>query len=314
MLKDLRIVFMGTPLFAKNVLEKLLDNDFNIVLVVSQEDKKVGRKQILTPSIVKEYATSKNIPVFTPHKIRNEYEEILKYEPDLIIACAYGQIIPEELLNYPKYKCINTHGSLLPKYRGGAPIQWAIINGEEKTGITLMYMSKKMDEGDIIVQKEMDIDIKDTNTILFDKLSILAGDMLVKYLPQIINGEINSHPQNHEDATYAYNLKKEDEYINFNRPVKEVYNHIRGLLDNPGAYSIFEDKKIKWINVFYEEKDNTIPLEFKGLENEYLRIDCIGGYIKVYKLKPEGKNEMDAKSYFNGQGRNLIGKKFKETL
>ena len=156
---------MGTPSFAADVLEGLISAGYNIVLVVSQKDKEVGRKKILTPSKVKEMALKYNLPVFTPDKIRKEYLEILKYEPDLIITSAYGQIIPKELLDYPKYKCINTHASLLPKYRGGAPIQRAIINGEKETGMTIMYMNEKMDEGDILVQEKIDIDI---NSLLED--------------------------------------------------------------------------------------------------------------------------------------------------
>ena len=313
-MKNIRIAFMGSPEFSKNVLARLIDENFNIVLVISQPDKEIGRKRILSPTPVKEYALSHNIPVITPKRIRKEYEEIFDYKPDLIITCAYGQIIPEELLNYPKYECINTHASLLPKYRGGAPIQKAIINGEEKTGITLMYMSKGMDEGDIIIQEELAIDIKDTNSSLFNKLSIMAGDMLIKYLPKIINGEMKRIAQNHEEATYAYNLNKEDEFISFNDDVLKVYNHIRGLLDNPGAYSIIDNKKYKWMDIFFEYDNNTNPNEFVGLFDNYLRIDCLNGYIKVYKLKPEGKNEMEAKAFFNGSGRTLVGKKFIERL
>ena len=309
-----RIVFMGTPSFAADVLEGLISAGYNIVLVVSQKDKEVGRKKILTPSKVKEMALKYNLPVFTPDKIRKEYLEILKYEPDLIITSAYGQIIPKELLDYPKYKCINTHASLLPKYRGGAPIQRAIINGEKETGMTIMYMNEKMDEGDILVQEKIDIDIKDNNTTLFDKLSKLALKMLLELLPKLFNGDINPISQDHNQASYAYNLNKEDEFISFNNKTLDVYNHIRGLLDNPGAYSILDNKKYKWLEVDYELKDNTKASTFVGLENDYLRIDCLDGFIKVYKLKPEGKNEMDSKSFYNGTGRNLVGKMFKEDI
>ena len=309
-----RIVFMGTPSFAAHVLEGLINEGYNIVLVVSQKDKEVGRKRILSPSPVKEMALKYNLPVFTPEKIRNDYEEILKYEPSLIITSAYGQIIPKALLDYPKYKCINTHASLLPKYRGGAPIQWAIRNGEEKTGMSIMYMNEKMDEGDILYQKELEIDINDTNKLLFDKLSDLALEMLLELLPKLFNNDLHPIIQDHSLATYAYNLKKEDEFINFNRKTIEVYNHIRSLLDNPGAYSILEGKKYKWLKVSYELNDNCNPNIFKGLEKDYLRIDCLDGFIKIYELKPEGKNTMDAKSFYNGQGRNLINKKFIEEL
>ncbi|MDD5983662.1 MAG: methionyl-tRNA formyltransferase [Solobacterium sp.] len=311
--KDIRIVFMGTPEFASNVLKGLVENNYNIVGVVSQPDKEVGRKRILTPSPVKEMALSHGLKVLTPVKIRKEYEEVLSLEPDLIITCAYGQIIPKELLDYPKYKCINTHGSLLPKGRGGAPIQRSIMNGEDKTGITIMFMNEKMDEGDILYQEEMPIDIHDTNATLFNKLSNLALDMLLKFLPEYIKGNYKAIKQDNAEATYTYNITKEEEFISFNDDVKKVYDHIRGLLDNPGAYFVANDKKYKLISVDFEYCNDTDAGLIRGLENNYFRIDAINGFIKVLKIKPEGKNEMDARSFFNGAGRSLVNIKTRET-
>ena len=307
-----RIVFMGTPNFAANVLEGLIQNKYNIVGVVSQADKKVGRKQVLTPSPVKEMALKYDLPIFTPFSIKDDYQNILDLNPDLIITCAYGQFIPSVLIDYPKYKAINTHGSLLPKYRGGAPIQYSIINGDKKTGISIIYMTKKMDAGDILYTREIDIDINDTNTSLFEKLSNVARDSLLEFLPSFFKGDFKRIPQNESDVTFAYNLTKQDEYINFNDDVLKVYNHIRGLLDNPGAYSVLNDKKYKFIKVDFEYKDNTDPCVFVGFENNYLRIDCLNGYIKVYEIRPEGKNTMDAKSFFNGAGKSLVKEKFRE--
>ena len=307
-----RIVFMGTPNFAANVLRGLLSNNYNIVGVVTQVDKKVGRKQILTPSPVKEVALKHNLRVFTPICIKDDYQNIIDLDPELIITCAYGQFIPNELIEYPKYKSINTHGSLLPKYRGGAPIQRSIINGDKKTGISIIYMTKKMDAGDILYTKEIDIDINDTNATLFEKLSNVARDSLLEFLPSFFKGEFSRVPQNELEATFAYNLTKQDEYINFNDDVLKTYNHIRGLLDNPGAYSIMIDKKYKFMKVGFDYSDNTSPCTFKGLENDYLRIDCQNGFIKVFEIRPEGKNTLDSKSFFNGSGKNLIGEKFKE--
>ena len=311
--KDIRIVFMGTPEFASNVLKGLVENNYNIVGVVSQPDKEVGRKRILTPSPVKEMALNYGLKVLTPSKIRKEYEEVLSLEPDLIITCAYGQIIPKALLEYPKYKCINTHGSLLPKGRGGAPIQRSIMNGEDKTGITIMFMNEKMDEGDILYQEEMPIDIHDTNATLFNKLSNLALDMLLKFLPEYIKGNYKAIKQDNAEATYTYNITKEEEFISFNDDVKKVYDHIRGLLDNPGAYFVANDKKYKLISVDFEYCNDTDAGLIRGLENNYFRIDAINGFIKVLKIKPEGKNEMDARSFFNGAGRNLVNVKTRET-
>lgn len=311
--KDIRIVFMGTPEFASNVLKGLVENNYNIVGVVSQPDKEVGRKRILTPSPVKEMALNYGLKVLTPVKIRKEYEEVLSLEPDLIITCAYGQIIPKELLDYPKYKCINTHGSLLPKGRGGAPIQRSIMNGEDKTGITIMFMNEKMDEGDILYQEEMPIDIHDTNATLFNKLSDLALQMLLKFLPEYIKGNYIAIKQDNDKASYTYNITKEEEFISFNEDVKKVYDHIRGLLDNPGAYFVANDKKYKLISVDFEYCNDTDAGLIRGLENNYFRIDAINGFIKVLKIKPEGKNEMDARAFFNGAGRSLVNIKTRET-
>ena len=302
-----RIVFLGTPEFAANILEGLIKAQYNIVGVVSQPDKEVGRKRVLTPSAVKQMALKYNLPVLTPAKIRKEYQEVLDLNPDLIICSAYGQIIPSELLNGPKYKCINTHGSLLPAYRGGAPIQRAIINGDKTTGITIMYMNEKMDEGDILYQKEIDIDIHDTNTTLFNKLSDLSLQMLLEFLPKLFSGEFSAIKQDDSKATYAYNLDKDIEHITFNDDVEKVYNHIRGLLDNPGCYFMVKEKKYKLEEVFFEYCDNTKTNTLIGLEKNYLRIDCNNGFIQVFKIKPEGKNSMDAKSFFNGVGRSLVG-------
>ncbi len=304
-----RIVFMGTPQFAADILAGLFADGYNIVAVVSQPDKEFGRKKVLKPSQVKMKALELGIPVLTPRKVRYEYEEILAYEPDLIITSAYGQIIPKELLEYPKYKCINTHGSLLPLYRGGAPIQRAIINGDKQTGITIMYMNEKMDEGDVLYQKAIDIDIHDTASDMFNKLSVLALSMLREFLPELFAGKVNPVKQDNDKASYAYNLEKELEHIAFNDDVLNVYNHIRGLLDNPGAYVMIKDRKYKLEKVFFEYADDVDASVFKGLEKDYLRLDALNGFIMVYMIKPEGKNSMDAKSFYNGAGRNLVGEK-----
>ncbi len=304
-----RIVFMGTPEFASNILKGLTEAGFNIVGVVSQPDKEVGRKRILQPSDVKKTALELGLPVITPIKIRNEYEDVLRFEPELIITAAYGQIVPKALLDYPKYKCINTHGSLLPKYRGGAPIQRSIINGDEFTGMSIMYMNEKMDEGDILYQKKLPIDIHDTNSDIFAKLSDLALKMLLEFLPKFFAGDFEAVKQNDEEATYAYNLDKDIEHIFFEDDVKKVYDHIRGLLDNPGCYFLMKDRKYKIEKCFFEYAEDVEPNTFRGLDRDYLRFDCNNGFIKVYMIKPEGKNSMDGRSFYNGVGRNLVGEK-----
>ena len=305
-----RIVFMGTPLFASNILEGLINDQREIVAVVTKEDKRVGRKQILTPPPVKEVAMKYGIPCLQPKRIRKEYEEVLNYEPDLILVCAYGQIIPKAVLDHPRYGCVNTHGSLLPKYRGGAPIQRSIIDGEKETGITLMYMSEKMDEGDILAQDKLVITDDDTNSSLFSKMSDLALAMLRRDLDKIIRGEIKAIPQDHDKATYAYNLKKEDEYIDFGEQVRKVYDHIRGLLDDPGAYSILDDKVYKFHKVRYTDEVLTEPCTIYGLYDKALAIGAKDGTILVDIIQSEGKKAMDARSFFNGLGKSLVGKKF----
>ena len=298
---------MGTPKFAADILKGLLEAGFKVVGVVSQPDKVFGRKHVLKPSEVKETALEFGLPVITPEKIRNDYEEILKLDPELIITAAYGQIIPKELLEYPKYHCINTHGSLLPKYRGASPIQTAIMNGETESGMTIMYMNEKMDEGDILYQETIDIGIHDTASIMFDRMSRLALDMLLKILPDIFEEKTEPVPQDHSQATYARLLDKETEHIDFRKNTFTVYNHIRGLLDQPGCYFIMKDRKYKIEEAFFELNDNTKPGVFIGLENDYLRLDCNDGFIKVYRIRPEGKGSMDARSFYNGTGRTLAG-------
>ena len=308
-MNNIRIVFMGTPAFASNILEGLIQNGFNIVGAVCQPDKQYGRKKQLKACEVKEKCLELNIPVLCPERIRKQYQEIIDLKPDLIITCAYGQIIPKALLDYPKYGCINVHASLLPKYRGASPIQTAIINGEIITGMSIMFMNEKMDEGDILYQKQIPIDIHDTNTDLFNKMSDLALEMLIEFLPKLFNNDINPIKQDESLVSYAPLLNKDIEHITFNRNVLQVYNHIRGLLDNPGCYFMIDEKRYRIEKVFFEYNENVDPNTFIGLEKDYLRLDCIDGYIKVFNIKPEGKNTMDAKSFYNGVGRNLVGRK-----
>jgi len=299
---------MGTPHIATQILSGLLKNGFNVVGVVSQPDAPVGRKKILTPSPVKKMALDNNLLVLTPNSIKDEYQKVLDLKPDLIITCAYGQFIPSIILDTPIFGCINVHGSLLPKYRGGAPIQWAIINGEKETGITIVRMVKKMDAGPIIFKKSINISDDDTNSSLFIKLGELGKEALLEVLNNYEN--YDEIPQNEDEATFAYNLNKEDEYIDFNNDYMKVYNHIRGLLDNPGAYSIIENKKYKFHKVRYLNEVKGKPNEIIGLIDNAIGIGSINGTILIDEIQPEGKNVMMAKDFYNGQGRNLVGKYF----
>ena len=311
-MKKIKVVFMGTPEFSVPVLEGLIDN-YNVIGVVTQPDKEVGRKKEIKFSPIKEVALKNNIKVLQPEKIRKEYENILALKPDVIITCAYGQIIPKEILDYPKYGCINVHASLLPKLRGGAPIHHAIIDGYSKTGITIMYMDVNMDTGDIISQDEIEID-EDMNVgVLHDKLSIMGKDLLLKTLPDIIKGNIKPIKQNNDDATYAYNIKREEELLDFNKTAKEVYNQIRGLNPFPGAYAVLDGKIIKIYNAritdrMFTQKENG---EITNVYKDGFGISVKDYEVIITELKIEGKKKMFTKDYFNGIDQTkLIGKIF----
>lgn len=299
-MKDIKIVFMGTPDFAVPVLQSLISNHFHVELVVTQPDKKVGRKQILTYTPVKQVALEENIEIFQPEKIKVDYKKIEDINPDLIITCAYGQILPEEILNLPHLGCINVHASLLPKYRGGAPIHWAKMNGEEKTGITIMYMDKAMDTGDIIAQKELVIKKEDTTEDLFKSLSVLGAEVLIKTLPSIINKTNKRIKQDPKLATYAYNIKREDERISFEETGEKIINKVRGLYSFPLANFILENTEYKVVEAFFEEKQIKETGYICVLDKNHFGISCKDGIIYITKIKPFGKKTMEIKDFLNG--------------
>lgn len=302
----MRIVFMGTPSFAVPILEAISEIH-EVVLVVTQPDKLVGRKQILVPSEVKKSATDKGLPVFQPVKIKEDFAPVIEANPDLIITAAFGQFIPKEILEYPKYGCINVHGSLLPKYRGGSPIQSAIINGEKETGISIMYMAQKMDAGNIIAQRSIPILDTDDNGTMFDKLSILGRDLLLEVLPSIFNGTNHSIPQDESQATYAYNIKHEEQFINWNKSSDEVINLIRGLAPNPTALTSINNTVIKIFKAVKVSDENLgAPGEVVKLNKE-LWVNTGNGVIAILDLQVSGKNRMDAKSFLNGQKLLMLG-------
>lgn len=303
---------MGTPEFSVPILKMLIKN-YNVVGVVTQPDREVGRKKVLTPSPIKQTAMEFNIPVITPEKLRIEYENVLAFKPDIIVTCAYGQILPNEILNYPKYGCINVHASLLPKYRGGAPIQRAIMNGEVKTGITIMYMNEGMDTGDMIEKKELIIENDDNYDEVSKKLSVIGTDLLEDVLPKIIKGKIKRTIQDNEDATYAPIIKREDEKLDFNKTTFEIYNHIRALSTTPGAYAILDNKVVK---IYSSRMSDHIHPNKKNGEIVKIYDDGIGistsdSEIVITDIKIEGKNKMSVKQYLNGKNADeLLGKIF----
>lgn len=298
-MKDKKVVFMGTPEFGIKVLKMLID-ETNVVLVVCQPDKEVGRKKEIKYSPIKQLALQNNIDIFQPKKIKEEYKYIFKYNPDIIITCAYGQIIPEELLYFPKYKSINVHASLLPKLRGGAPIHHAIIEGYKKTGITIMYMSKEMDKGDIISQKEIEILDSDNVGTLHDKLSILSSKLLYTTLPLIFEHKENRIKQDENEVTYGYNITREEEKINFNKTAKEVYNQIRGLNPWPLSYTLINNLEVKVIESKLNDSKEGQPGFITRINKDSLIVKCKDKSIEITKIKPFGKNIMNVKDYLNG--------------
>ena len=224
-----KIVFMGTPDFSVPILQNLIQSEYEVVLVVTQPDRPKGRKKTLTAPPIKVEAEKQQIPVFQPEKLTDAYEEIIAYEPDLIVTAAYGQLLPNALLEAPKYGCINVHASLLPELRGGAPIHYAIMQGKKETGITIMYMAEKLDAGDILTQVKVSIDEKDHVGTLHDKLSQAGAQLLIKTLPQLFANQINPVAQDDQQATFAANIKRAQERIDWYQSNEEIYNHIRGL-------------------------------------------------------------------------------------
>ena len=310
-MKDIRIVFMGTPSFAVPILEEVIKK-YNVVMVVSQPDREKDRKGNIIYSPCKQLALDNNIEVFQPIKIKDEYQKILDIKPDIIITAAYGQIIPSIILDYPKYGCINVHGSLLPKLRGGAPVHHAIINGDKVAGVTIMYMDKKMDSGDIISQASTDIGEDTTLDELYSRLSYMGRDLLMDTLPSIFNGTNKRIKQNEEEVTYGLNITKEEEKINFNNSINDIHNRIRGLSSIPGAYAILNGKRMK---IYKSIKTNILSNDKAGV---IVRIDSDGIYvttndyiIRLIDIKLEGKNRCLVKDFINGiKKEDYIGEVF----
>ena len=308
---------MGTASFSKAVLEKLLANDYKIIAIVTQPDRYVGRKKILTMPEVKETAIDNNIPVFQPQRIKQDYQEIIDLKPDLIITAAYGQIIPEALLQVPRLGCINVHASLLPKYRGGAPVHYAIINGDKTTGVSIMYMVKKMDAGNIISQSKINIGDQETTGELYDRLSIVGAELLLETLPSIIEGTNASITQDESLVTYAPTISHEQEKIDFSQSALQVYNQVRGMNPWPGAYTVYCGKVVKiWAGQIHHcenakkhhshQENGTIVKIFK---------DAIGvktgeGIYLITELQLAGKKRMLVRDYLNGNNIFEVDSKF----
>ena len=312
---NIKIVFMGTPSFAVPILEGLIEN-YQVELVVCQPDRKKNRKGELILPETKKIAQKHNIEVFQPEKVRNDYQKILDKKPDMIITCAYGQIIPSIILDYPKYGCINVHGSLLPELRGGAPIHWAIINGYKETGMTIMKMNEKMDAGDIIAQEKLKIGEDEILESLYQRMSILGKELLLKTIPKILDNTITYTKQDEQKVTFGYNITKEQEKIDFSKTKEEIKNLVRGLNPIPGAYCYLEEKRMKIYEVSIIETkkdyDNYKNGEIIDIEKDGIICKCQNGLIKITDIAIEGKKRCKVHEFLNGTDKkNLIGKVMK---
>lgn len=297
-----RIVFMGTPDFSVPVLKNLVNEGYNIVGVVTQPDRPKGRKKALTPPPVKVEAEKHQLPVLQPEKIRNEVADVLALNPDLIITAAFGQILPNELLEAPKYGCINVHASLLPELRGGAPIHYSILQGKKKTGITIMYMAEKLDAGDILTQVEVEIEERDTVGLLHDKLSQAGVTLLLETIPSLLEGKITPKKQDDSQATFASNIKREQEKVDWSKTGEDIYNQIRGLNPWPVAFTMFNNQVIKlWWSEKMPNSNDAQPGTVIGIDTDgFVVATGNATAIKITELQPSGKKKMSGEDFLRG--------------
>ena len=295
---DIKVVFMGTPEFSATVLKGLSDKGYNVILSVSQPDKPVGRKHILTAPPAKVQAQELGVEVYQPDSLKTDeaYEFIKSREPDLIITAAYGKILPQRMLDIPKYGCINVHASLLPKYRGAAPVQYSILNGDDVTGVTIMKMDAGMDTGDILTQVEVPIDINDHTDTLMTKLADAGRDLLLDTIGDYIEGKITSIPQNADKVTLTYPIKPEDAVLDLNASARQVHDKIRALSSWPGCSTVFNGKRIKIYDSRLEEDDNeeAAPGEITKASKGDLKVKCGKGSIYILELQSEGGKRLKA--------------------
>ena len=298
----MKVIFMGTPDFAVPTLEALIEKH-EVLAVVTQPDKPKGRGKKMVFPVVKEKALEHNITVYQPQKVKTpEFVEVLKeYQPDIMVVVAFGQILSEEILNIPKYGCINVHGSILPQYRGAAPIQWSIINGEEFDGVTTMYMAKGLDSGDMILKAKEKIKPDDTYGSLYDRLSVIGADLLIKTLDLIENGEIKRIPQNDDEATFAPMIKPELEHINWNGKNTDIVNLIKGLNPQPVAYTMLNDEKLKiWFAETIDGDYNGEPGTIVDVRKRDFVVMTAEGAVAVKEVQAQGGKRMSADAYMRG--------------
>ena len=299
----MKILFMGTPEIAEGCLQELIDEKLNVVGVVTQPDKPQNRGKKLGMPPVKELALKHNIKVYQPEKAKDpEFIEIVKnINPDVIVVVAFGQILPKELLDIPKFGCINVHVSLLPKYRGAAPINWVIINGEEKTGVTTMYMDEGLDTGDIILSEEFDLDDNITAGELHDKMKVVGAKLLVKTLDLIEKGIAPRIKQNHSEHTYAPIMNKSLGKINWNKPAKEIHNLVRGVNPWPSAYTIYNENTMKvWKTKVLNEKSNKKAGTIIDVNKEGIKVATIDNVLLIEEIQMPNKKRILVSEYLKG--------------
>lgn len=305
----MRIVYMGTPDFAVGPLKALVENGYEVVAVVTQPDRPKGRSDKLIPSPVKECALEYNLPVFQPEKIKTSeaVNKLREYQADLFVVAAFGQIMSQEILDMPRFGCINIHASLLPKYRGAAPIQWSIIDGEKETGVTIMQMDIGIDTGDIMTQKVVPIEDEDTGETLFDKLCVAGAQLLVDTIPMIEKGEITPVKQDESKSTHAKMLKKEMGNIDFAQNAHSIWCLVRGLNSWPSAYTYINGKMMKiWkAKVSQDYSETTLEAKEKpgtvcGVFSDHFDVVCLEGALSVYEIQLEGKKRTSVKEFLLG--------------
>ncbi|MCD7824338.1 MAG: methionyl-tRNA formyltransferase [Oscillospiraceae bacterium] len=301
----MRIVFMGTPSFAIPSLEALLQNGYEVPAVFTQTDKPKGRGNKIAFSPVKEYALAHNIPVYQPNSLKKEtdvYLPILKeLNPDMIVVAAYGKILPVEILELPEYGCINVHGSLLPKYRGAAPIQWTVLNGDEFGGITTMQMAEGLDTGDMLLSEKVTVRENETASELYDRLSYVGASLLIKTINGLVAGEITPVKQNESEATYAPMLTKDMCAIDFTKPAKEVHNKILGLSDSPGACCYLDGKRLKVYRSELVSTEKSFSEPGTIFDEHSFTVSCGTGSVRFTEIQAEGSKRMNVSDYLRGR-------------
>lgn len=306
-----RVIFMGTPVFATAILQQLIDLEQNIVLVVSQPDRLVGRKKELKPTPVKELATKYGIPVFQPEKLKLEVEPIIQAQPDIIITCAYGQMIPKVILECPAIGCFNVHGSLLPRWRGGAPIHRAIMAGDKQTGITLMEMISKMDAGDMIASMVIDIHEHETMSQLHDRLMVVAAQLLEQQWVRLVTKSYVPIKQDESLVTYGYNIQREEEEIDWSQSGEVIERLVRGLNAHPGAYTRLDEQPIKVWEVAFEQRQSSQAAGTIILTKDGIGVHVYDGIVWLGVIQLAGKKAVKVKDILNGKHPFIEGKSLK---